>query len=50
MLISVSSFILMLEPVMGLWLLSPGIQLSRTVRSYGSDNSKSVGGFGRSTL
>lgn len=37
-----------LLPVMGLWLLSPGTQLSLTVRSYGSDNSKLVGGFGRS--
>lgn len=35
-------------PVMGLWLLSPGTQVSRTVRSYGSDSTKLVGGFGRS--
>lgn len=33
---------------MGLWLLLPGTQLSLTLRSCGSDSSRSVGGSGRS--
>lgn len=37
------------SPVMGLWLLLPGLQLSLTLRSWGSDSSRSVGGSGRST-
>lgn len=33
----------------GLWLLLPGTQLSLTLRSCGSDSSRSVGGSGRSS-
>ena len=35
-------------PLIGLWLLSPGIQVSLTLLSDGSDTSRSVGGSGRS--